>query len=88
MKTRTITSQNQTIHSQKPKRKGLKDKIKGNYQPKKEKKKEQRRNRITWKTRFKMAINTYLLITLNVNGLNSPINRHSMENQTKKKKKN
>ena len=42
-------------------------------QPKKEK-----RNRINWKTRFKMAINMYLsIITLNVNGLNAPIKTQS-----------
>ena len=33
--------------------------------------------RINWKTRLKMAINTYLsIITLNVNELNAPIKRH------------
>ena len=42
----------------KTKIKGREHKIKGNH-PTKEIK-EQRRNRIKWKTRFKMAINTYL----------------------------
>ena len=43
------------------------------------KRKELRRNRINWKTRFKMAINIHTnvsIITLNVNGLNAPIKRH------------
>ena len=45
-------------------------------QTKKERKK--RETLINWKKSFKMAINTYLsIITLNVNGLNSPIKRHS-----------
>ena len=40
-------------------------------QPKKKRKEKQR---INWKTRFKMAINTYSpIITLNVNVLNAPI---------------
>ena len=44
-------------------------------QPKKKDRKE--KHRINWKTRFKMAINTYLsIITLNVNGLNAPIKKH------------
>ena len=75
LKNRANTNQNQTIHSQKLKRRGHKHKIKGNHPTKK--RKEQRRNRINWKTRFKMAINTYLsIITLNVNRLNAPIKRH------------
>ena len=41
---------------------------------------------MNWKTRFKMAVNTYLsVITLNVNGLNAPIKRHRVENWIKKK---
>ena len=40
---------------------------------------------MNWKTRFKMAVNTYLsVITLNVNGLNAPIKRHRVENWIKK----
>ena len=40
--------------------------------------KNEEKHRINWKTRFKMAINTYLsIITLNVNGLNAPIKRQS-----------
>ena len=39
-------------------------------------KKKQRRNRITWKTRFEMAINTYVsIIALNVKILNASIKR-------------
>ena len=76
LKNRATTNQSQMLHSQKLKRKLHKNKIKGNH-PTKKKRKEQRRNRINWKTRFKMAINTYLpIITLNVNGPNAPIKRH------------
>ena len=43
-------------------------------QPKKERTKE--KHKINWKTRFKMALNTYLsIIALNVNGQNAPIKR-------------
>ena len=42
--------------------------------------------RINWKTRFKMAINTYLsIITLNVNGVNAPIERNRVEDWTENK---
>ena len=52
-------------------------------QPKKEKKK----NRINWKARFKIAIDTYLsIITLNVNGLKAPIKRHRVAVWIKKQK--
>ena len=49
----------------------------------KEKQKEEEMNeeelQNNWKTRIKMAINTYLsIITLNVNGPNAPLKRHSM----------
>ena len=49
--------------------------------PQKEKQKEKERNKKKYKsnrkTRFKMAINTYLsIITLYVNGVNAPIKRH------------
>ena len=54
-------------------------------QPKKKGRKE--KQRINWKTRFKMAINTYLsIITLNVNGLNAPIKRHRVADWIKKQK--
>ena len=76
MKNRATTSQNQTLHQQILKRRH-KHKIKGNQPKKKKKKKEQRRNRTNWKTRFKVAINTYLsIITLNVSELNAPCKRH------------
>ena len=42
---------------------------------------------MNWKTRFKMAVNTYLsVITLNVNGLNAPIKRHRLAGWIKKQK--
>ena len=92
------TIQNQIIHSQKLKRTGYKDKIKGNHATKK--RKEQRKHRINWKTMFKMAIyifiNNYLrcwtsrvahnkIITLNVNGLNAAIKRHRMAQWIRKR---
>ena len=53
-------------------------------QPKKGKEEKKKNN---WKTRFKMAINTYLsIITLNVNGLNAPIKRHRVAECIKKQK--
>ena len=34
--------------------------------------------KVNWKTRFKMAVSTYLsIITLNISGLNAPIKRQS-----------
>ena len=78
LKNRATTNQNQTLYSQKLKRKVHKQKINGNNPA--SKRKEHGRNRINWKTRFKMAINKYLsIITLNVNGLNAPIKRHRVE---------
>ena len=58
-------------------------------QPKKKKKKEEeeKKNRINWKTRSKMEINTYLsIITINVDGLNAPIKRHRVADWIKKQK--
>ena len=53
--------------------------------PKKERNKG--KERINWKMRFKMAINTHLfLITLNVNRLNAPIKRHGVAYWIKKQK--
>ena len=44
-----------------------------------------KQNKINRKTRFKMAINTYLsIITLNVNGLNAPIKRYRVADWIKK----
>ena len=52
--------------------------------------KSKRKNyKINWKTRFRMAINTYLSIfTLNINGLNVPIKRHRVADWIKKITKN
>ena len=81
--------ENQTLHSQKLKRKVLKNKINGNHPTKKRRKEK---HRINWRTRFKMATNTYLsIITLNVNGLNASIKRHRVadwikQNKTKQNK--
>ena len=84
LKNRATTNQNQTLHSQKLKRKVFKHKINENHPTKKRKKRE---SSINWKTRFKMAINTYLsIITLNVNGLNAPIKRHRVADLIKKQK--
>ena len=45
------------------------------------------KHRINWKTRFKMAINTYLsILTLNVSGLNTLIKRHRVAEWIKKQK--
>ena len=61
------------------------DKIRGNYPNKKERNKGETQNQI--ENKIKMAINTYLLvITLSVNGLNTPIKRHRVADQIKKKK--
>ena len=84
LKNRATTNQNQRLHSQKLKRKVLKHKINGKY-PTKEKRKE--KYRINQKTRFKMAINTYLsVITLNVKGLNAPVKRHRVPDWINKQK--
>ena len=58
VKNRATTNQNQTLHSQKLKRKTLKHEISRNHPTKK--RNEEGKHRINWKTRFKMAINTYL----------------------------
>ena len=52
----TTTNQNQTLHSQKLKRKGHKHKRKGNHPTKKREKGTKEKHRINWKTRFKMVI--------------------------------
>ena len=60
--------------------------INGNH-PNKKKKRRKEKHRINWKTRFKMAINTYLsIITLNVSGLNAPVKRHRVADWIKKSK--
>ena len=44
------------------------------------------KHRINWKARFKMAINKHLsIITLNVNRLNAPIERHRVADWIKSK---
>ena len=54
-------------------------------QKKKKSKGTKEKQRINWKTRFKMAINTYLfIITLNVNGLNALIKKHRLADWIKK----
>ena len=88
LKNRAGTNQNQTLHSQKMKKKKtiLKQKIIGDY-PTKKRKEEWRLNSINWKMRFEMAINNHLsIITLNVNGLNAPIKRHRVAKRIKKQK--
>ena len=57
-------------------------------QPKKKKKeRNEEKQRINWKTRFKMVLNTCLSITtLNVNGPNVPIKRHRVADWIKKQK--
>ena len=55
-------------------------------QPKKKKRRKEN-YRINWKSRFEMAINTYLsIITINNNGLNAPIKRHRVAYWIKKQK--
>ena len=47
-----------------------------------------KKHKIKGKTRFKMAVNTYLsIIALNVNGLNAAIKRHTVADWIKKKNK-
>ena len=44
---------------------------------------------INWKTRLKMAINTYQsIITLNISGLNAPIKRHRVTDWIKNRRLN
>ena len=84
MKNKGTINQNQTIHLQKLKTRGHKNKIKGNHPTKKE------RNKVKTKSTGKQGLkwkNTYLsVITLNINGLNAPIKRHRVADWIKKKK--
>ena len=60
-----------------------------NHKGKNKKKKKGTKNKykINRKARFKMAINTCLLIiTLNTNGINAPIKRHRVSDWIKKKR--
>ena len=50
----------------------------------KNKKKWTKNYKINQKTRFKKAINTYLIIALNINGINAPIKRHRVADWRKK----
>ena len=86
LKNRVTTNQNRTLHSQNVKRKVLKHKINGNH-PTTKKKRRKEKNRINWKTRFKMAITKHLsIIILNVNGLNPPNKRNRVADWIKKQK--
>ena len=76
LKNRVTAYRKSKTDSQKPKRKELKYKTIENHKRKNKKKMKgtKKKYNINWKTRFKMAINTYLLkISLNVNGLSVPI---------------
>ena len=86
-KNRVTTNQKLIIDSQKN-QKEHKHKIrKWSHKKKHKEKGTKKKHRINWKTRFKMAINTYIsIITLNVNGLNAPIKRQSGRLDLKKEK--
>ena len=85
---RVSKNQKHTIGSQKPKRREHKHTTKKIIKPQKEKQKmkgTRKKYKINGKTRFKMAIHTYLsVITLNVNGLNAPIKRHRVADWIKR----
>ena len=69
-------------HKSKPKRR--KHNVKGNSQPKEKKKTQSWIIESTVKP-FKLVINTYISkITINVNGLNAPIQKHAVEECIKK----
>ena len=73
LKTRLTTNQTHTTDSQKQKKKELKHATKENHHTTKIKTKR-RRNEQTTKTKFKMAISTYLpIVTLSDNGISAPI---------------
>ena len=82
LKNRAITNQSQTLHSQVLKRKILKDKINGNHSTKKRKEK----HRVSWKTRFKMAININNHLKCQLTEC-SPIKRHRVADWMDKKAK-
>ena len=86
LKNRVTTYQKHTADSQKPKRRERNYNTEENHQTTKGKtKRTKKKYKINGKTRFKMAINTYLsIITLNVNGLNAPIKTHRVADCTKK----
>ena len=75
------------MDSQKSKRRKHKHNVKGNHQTTKGEtnKGTKKKYKINWKTRFKMATNTYLsIITLKISGLNAPIKRHRVGDWIKK----
>ena len=86
----TNTNQKHSIDSQKPKRTEHKHTYKRNSSNQKgkakiKKKGTKKKQIITWKTRFKKAINTYLsIITLNVSGLNAPMERYRVADWIRK----
>ena len=82
-KNRATINQNQTLHSQKLKRKEFRHKIRGNLPTKKKERKEEKRN-ITRKKGLKWK---YISITtLNVHGMKVPIKRHRMTDWIKQQK--
>ena len=90
MKPMVTTNQKTSINTQKLRRKKQKHNIKENHQTTREETKrrnQQRRNyKNNQKTSNKMAIITCLsIITLNVNGLNAPIKRHTVADWIKNK---
>ena len=88
LKNRVTTNQKHTTESQEPKRREHKQEGRKPPNHKKEKG-TKKKHKIKGKTRFKMAVNTYLsIIALNVNGLNAAIKRHTVADWIKKKTKN
>ena len=86
LENRATTNKKQTTHSQKQKRRGYKNKIKGNHPTTTTRKMKGTKEKhiINWKIKFKMAINTYVsIIILTINGLNAPIKRHRMGGRIK-----
>ena len=77
LKNKVTTKQKHTTDSQEPKRREHKQEKKIIKPQKRKQKGTKKKHKIKGKTRFKMAINTYLSrITLNVNGPNGAIQRH------------
>ena len=90
LKNRVTTNEKHTIDSQKQKEDDSAQykRKPSNHKRKKKKKGTKKEYKINWKTRFKMAINTYLsIIVLNVSGINAPIKRHRVADWIKKLKK-
>ena len=88
LKNRVTTNQKHTTESQEPKRREHKQERRKSSSHKKEKG-TKKKHKIKGKTRFKMAVNTYLsIIALNVNGLNAAIKRHRVADWIKTNKQN